>query len=224
MPLHDPTWRDAFPALATLEPAAARQLAEAADRVGLPAGAAVFRPGDDCRAYLMVLEGTVKVATTAENGREIVLYRVGAGETCVLTTSCLMACADYEAEGVAETPVAALALPRAAFRAMLTDSPVFRDFVFSSFGARLTGLLALIQEVAFQRIDRRLARLLLDRATGPGDLAATHHDLATELGSAREVVSRHLKEFERRGLVRLGRGRVALADPGGLARLADRTD
>ena len=68
MPLHDPTWRDAFPALATLEPAAARQLAEAADRVGLPAGAAVFRPGDDCRAYLMVLEGTVKVATTAENG------------------------------------------------------------------------------------------------------------------------------------------------------------
>jgi CRP/FNR family transcriptional regulator len=221
MPLAETDWRPAFPALANLEPAAAARLAGAAEGVRLPAGAAAFRPGDACRAYLMVLDGTVKVATTAESGREIVLYRVGRGETCVLTTSCLMAAADYEAEGIAETAVAALALPRGAFRDLLTESAVFRDFVFSAFGTRLTGLLALIQEVAFQRIDRRLARLLLARGRAGDAIVATHHDLAVELGSAREVISRQLKEFERRGAVVLGRGQVRVVDAAALARLAE---
>ncbi|NBB83131.1 MAG: helix-turn-helix domain-containing protein [Alphaproteobacteria bacterium] len=225
MPIAETDWRRAFPALADLEPAAAARLAGAAETVRLPAGAAAFRPGDACHAYLMVLDGTVKVATTADSGREIVLYRVGPGETCVLTTSCLMAAADYEAEGIAETPVAALALPRGAFRDLLTDSRVFRDFVFSAFGSRLTGLLALIQEVAFQRIDRRLARLLLARGAAGGAagdaIVATHHDLAVELGSAREVISRQLKEFERRGAVALGRGQVRVVDAAALARLAE---
>lgn len=222
MPIADAEWRTAFPALADLEPDAAARLAVAADRVRLPSGAAAFRPGDACSAYLMVLDGTVKVATTAESGREIVLYRVGRGETCVLTTSCLMSAADYEAEGLAETQVTALALPAVAFRDLLTESRVFRDFVFSSFGTRLTGLLALIQEVAFQRIDRRLARLLLSRGRGGEAIAATHQDLAVELGSAREVISRQLKEFERRGVVSLTRGHIRLVDADALARLADR--
>ncbi|MGQ9365639.1 Crp/Fnr family transcriptional regulator [Azospirillum sp. ST 5-10] len=213
-------WLDAFPALTTLEPDALARLRGGARTVRLPRGAVVFTPGSLCRSYLMVVDGSVRVQMVGESGREIVLYRVQRGETCILTTACLMARTDYGAEGIAETAVTAVALEAALFHAMLACSAVFRDVVFTSFGTRLTGLMMLVEEVAFGRIDLRLARFLLDHRDGGGGLDTTHQALAVELGTAREVVSRQLKEFERRGLVGLTRGRVAVRDAAALERLA----
>lgn len=213
------TLTTAFPALAALDPDARRLLETAARPVRLPAGTTVFADGDACQAFLLVLEGCVRVQKVAETGREIVLYRVEPGQTCVLTTSCLLSQGVYGAEGVTETPVAGMALLPGAFQTLMATSAGFRTFVFAAYATRVSDLLMLIEEVAFGRIDQRLAAVLLDKA-GAGDaVLATHQDLAVELGTAREVVSRQLKDFERRGLVALARGRVSLADRGGLAAL-----
>lgn len=205
-------WIARFPALATLERDVGKTLDERSRIVSLPAGKKVFRGGDECRNYLLVLEGSVRVQMTAESGREIVLYRVDPGETCVLTTACLLAHEAYSAEGVTETAVRAVTIPAATFHELLGRSSVLREFVFTTYGARIADLMLLVEEVAFKRIDLRLARFLNDHADTGGNLDATHHALAVELGTAREVVSRQLKEFERNGLVALSRGRIAVRD------------
>ncbi|KAA0681803.1 Crp/Fnr family transcriptional regulator [Roseomonas genomospecies 6] len=215
----DDFWAGAFPALSALEPDALALLRARGTRMAVPRGTVLFRIGSLCRNFLMLLDGTVRVQMTSENGREIVLYRVGQGETCILTTACLMTRADYNAEGVAETDLDAIALGAAAFHELLARSALFRDFVFASFGTRLLGMMMLVEEVAFGRIDLRLARFLVDHRDARGGLDTTHQTLAVELGTAREVVSRQLKEFERRGLVELSRGRVGVRDPDALLAL-----
>jgi CRP/FNR family transcriptional regulator len=187
--------------------------------VEAPAGTVLFRPGDACALYILLLRGTVRVQLATADGHEIVLYRVAPGQTWVLTTSCLIAHDAYAAEGIAETAVSGLGLPPALFDRLLADSAEFRRFVFASFAQRLTDLMLLLNEVAFRRIDARLADWLLqrhDRLT----IRSTHQAIAAELGTAREVVSRQLKEFERQGLVALARGQVELVDPPRLQRIA----
>ncbi|WP_170958867.1 Crp/Fnr family transcriptional regulator [Magnetospirillum sp. 15-1] len=209
-------WTRLVPALSGLDDATRERLRSLSRRAALPAGTRVFGEGSPCQAYLILLSGEVRVQKVAESGREIVLYRVLAGETCIVTTACLMSGVDYDAEGIAESDVTAQILPESGFRELLGRSEAFRDFVFRAYGSRISSLLMLIDEVAFGRMDRRLAACLLARAKGAGVVTATHQDLAVELGSAREVVSRLLKEFERRGWVALSRGCVALTDPAAL--------
>ncbi len=184
-----------------------------------PAGAWIFRDGLACDAYPIVVSGRVRVQKTGANGREIALYRVGPGETCVITTACLMRDAVYDAEAIAETDVTAKVLPKAVFRELLATSESFREFVFRSFSTRLGQLLARIEEVAFERIDRRLAQRLLDAVDEDDAIAATHRELAVELGTAREVVSRKLKDFERNGWIELYRGGVRLVHRDALRRI-----
>jgi CRP/FNR family transcriptional regulator len=211
-----------FPALGCLDGAARRVLREAAQLISVPAGTVVFQEGDACRNYLLVLEGSVRVQKVSEGGREIVLYRVDAGQSCVLTTSCLLTRGDYSAQGIAETDVRALALSHTAFQDLLARSAEFRQFVFSSYAVRLADLLMLIEEVAFGRIDMRLAQFLADRADKDGQIKGTHQELAVELGTAREVISRQLKDFERRGWVALYRGRIEIKEPSALRDLCRR--
>lgn len=220
MALNGTDWLNAFPQLLHLEPEALAELRSEGARVHVPRGTVLFQAGALCNSYLMVVDGSVRVQMVSESGREIVLYRVGRGETCILTTACLMTRGDYGAEGVAETDIDAVALGAQAFNALLARSAVFRDFVFASFGTRLIGMMALVEEVAFGRIDLRLARFLVDHRDTAGGLDTTHQTLAVELGTAREVVSRQLKEFERRGLVELARGRIVVRDAKGLERVA----
>lgn len=212
-------WLTAFPALDALEPEALAALRAGGQRVTMPRGTVLFHIGGLCRHFLMVLDGSVRVWMTSESGREIVLYRVARGETCIMTTACLMTRADYNAEGVAETDLDAVALGAGVFHDLLARSAAFRDFVFASFGSRLLAMVMLVEEVAFGRIDLRLARFLADHRDAGGGLDVTHQALAVELGTAREVVSRQLKEFERRGLVELGRGRVVVRDVAALQAL-----
>ncbi len=161
----------------------------------------------------------MRVQQTGTNGREIVLYRVQRGESCVLTTSCLLAHAHYAAQGVSETPVHAVAIPAARFHEGLNRSEGFRNFVFQGYGQRLADLMLLVEEVAFDRLEARLARRLLALASGRRTLDLTHQALAVEIGSAREVVSRQLKDFERHGWVRLARGHIEILDHEALAAL-----
>ena len=209
----------AFPALAKLDIESSRILEQGLRPVDIPAGTVLFRDGADCANYLLVQEGAVRVQKVAENGREIVLYRVERGQSCVLTTNCLLGGGLYAAEGIAETEVRALVLPASVFRGLLAGSADFRDFIFSVYAARIADLLLLIEEVAFGRIDVRLAAWVRGRAGDGQDVLATHQEISVELGTAREVVSRQLKEFERRGWVQLHRGRVRVIDAAAMDRL-----
>lgn len=215
-------WIAKVPGLDRLDAEARTLIAARTPLVQVPKGGHAFAAGTDCSAYLVVVHGCVRVQLIAENGREIVLYRVRSGESCVLTTSCLMTRAPYGAEAIAEDDVLAAALPGETFRALLASSATFRDFVLASYADRVADLILTMEDAVFHRIDRRLARTLLARSAAT--VTGTHQDLAAELGSAREVVSRQLKSFEKQGLVALSRGRIEIVDRARLARLADETD
>lgn len=187
--------------------------------LSLPAGVRVFEPGSVCQNYLLVGTGRVRVQLLSASGREVVLYHVGEGDSCVLTTSCLLGETNYPAEGITETEVIALALSAADFTRGLDRSAAFRRFVFGNLGRRLSEVIARMEQLAFVPIDARLASALLRLADSAGNITATHQDLAVELGSAREVVSRHLKRFEDQGLVRLHRGSIEVLDRTALAEL-----
>ncbi|MGF1474850.1 MAG: Crp/Fnr family transcriptional regulator [Geminicoccaceae bacterium] len=214
-------WLSDFPGLASLEPGIRDSLIQSSRIVDLPGGTVIFGPGKAPDNLLLLLEGVIRVQQVSETGREIVLYRVHAGESCVLTTACLLAYEDYNAEGVAETVVRAVAIPRAVFDDLIARSPIFRHFVFTAYAKRITDLFLVIEEVAFRRVDLRLAEKLLEFDQGTGVIHTTHHQLATELGTAREVVSRQLQEFQRRGWVVVSRGEIRLADYNALSAFAE---
>lgn len=205
-------WIDRFPGLSKLDEPIRATLVERSQIVDLPAGTVIFGPGKAPESLLLLLDGTVRVQQVAENGREIVLYRVQAGESCVLTTACLLAYEDYSAEGLAETAIRAVAIPRTVFEDLIAQSSLFRRFVFTAYSKRITDLFLVIEEVAFKRLDIRLAQKLLELGRDTGHIHLTHHQLAVELGSAREVISRQLHEFQRRGWVSAARGDVRLTD------------
>lgn len=214
------SWIDKFKGLAQL-PADIRAELESGSRiVTVPAGTQIFAPGRTADDLWLLLDGTVKVQQKSETGREIFLYRVHAGDSCVLTTACMLAFEDYSAEGTAETAVRAVAIPRKTFDDLVSKSQVFRRFVFSAYSRRITDLFTLIDDIVFQRMDVRLAARLLELAGTDDIVRATHAVLGTELGTAREVISRTLSEFQRRGWVEQSRGEVRLIDREGLTRLA----
>lgn len=210
-------WLAQFPQLHDLDDPAWQEVLEAARPVELPAGTTVFRDGEGCQNYLFVIDGSVRVQKIAENGREIVLYRVQTGEACILTTSCLLSHQRYPAEGVAETDVRAISIPVPRFDAGISGSAGFRQFVFSSYGKRISELIMLVEDVAFGKMDIRLSQYLLD-SSQQEEVNRTHQEMAADLGTAREVVSRQLKEFERRGWIGLSRGKISLLDRPSLER------
>jgi CRP/FNR family transcriptional regulator len=205
-------WIAQFPSLALLPATVRDRLIRHSKIVELPNGSRLFGPGQAPENFLLLLDGTVRVQQVSENGREIVLYRVSAGETCALTTACLMGYEDYQAEAVAETDVRAVAIARSVFDDLIASSIEFRRFVFTAFSQRVTNLFRVIDEVAFGRIDARLAQRLLQLADPQGRVEATHQQLASELGSAREVVGRILSEFQRRGWIAQTRGSTTILD------------
>jgi CRP/FNR family transcriptional regulator len=192
-----------------------------ARRLALPRGTAVFHVGSACGQYLLVVEGSVRVRLLTDAGHEAVLYHVGRGESCVLTTACLLGGVPYPADGVTETAVSALAIESSEFKRALGESPGFRRFVFRNIGERFAEVVGRLTEVAFGSIDRRLAQALLQARRSSQAVALTHRALATELGTAREVISRHLKRFAQNGWVSLGRGRIDVLDQAALLRLAE---
>jgi CRP/FNR family transcriptional regulator len=213
-------WIDRFPGLQQLPADLRNDLTEGSQVVGLSAGTQVFAPGQSADNLLLLLDGTVRVQQKSETGREVFLYRVHAGESCVMTTACMLAFEDYSADGIAETDVRAVAIPRKTFDDLVARSPIFREFVFTAYSRRITDLFTLIDDIVFQRMDVRLAARLLELAGTVDAVHATHQVLASELGTAREVISRTLAEFHRRGWIEQSRGEVRLTGRAGLERLA----
>lgn len=213
-------WISQFPGLLRLEPALRAMLTARSAVVELAEGTVIFGPGKSPEHLLLLLDGRVRVQQVSESGREIVLYRVEAGQSCVLTTACLLAYEDYAAEGIAETAVRAVAIPRSVFDDLVSQSVTFRTFIFTAYSRRIIDLFQVIEDIAFRRIDIRLAQKLIDLERGTGQIRATHQQMAAELGTAREVISRQLGEFQRRGWIRQARGVIDLVDLAGLAGLA----
>ncbi len=208
-----------FPALKRIDDDAGKQILAAARLVSIPQGTVLFQPGSACQQYLLACEGSIKVQQTSEDGREIVLYRVQNGETCVLTTTCLLAGERYSATGIAETHVEAIAIPAPQFHEALDHSPGLRQFIFDNYHQRLGELLHLIQSLAFEPLEHRLANRLLQQADADNRVPMTHQALAADLGCTREVISRRLKEFEHLGWVKLHRGQIEVLDHSALQAL-----
>ena len=206
-----------FPVFRNLPGAAVDEIVDSATLRHAPAGAVLFESASPCTGFPMLLEGRVRVLKSAPNGREVQLYRVTPGESCLLSSSCLLGGSPYSATGVAETAVTLLALPPPLFHRLLAEHKPFRDYVFGLFSERMADLMSLVEAVAFHKLDQRLAALLL----GKGELVrATHQSLADELGSVREIVSRLLSNFQDRGWVALGREQIRITDAAALRRLA----
>ena len=217
-------FKRAYPAFNSTPPEIEQQIIRDAAYVTAPAGTRLFSEGDECDAILLVTRGTVRAVKLSEDGREILLYRVSAGEFCVLTVGCLSAKKPYPSDGVCDTDVAGIRLPGHFFQLLSEEHPEFRRHAIELMGARLADVMELVEAVAFHRLDRRLAGLLIQKSTGNGlgggPLEITHHELAKDLGSSREIISRVLESFKADGLIDLGRKRIDIRDVDRLSRIS----
>jgi CRP/FNR family transcriptional regulator, anaerobic regulatory protein len=206
-----------FPVFAKLPGGKREQVIGAMHSRKAPAGAVLFDAKQPCSGFPLLLQGSVRVVKASPNGREILLYRVDPGQGCIMSGGCLLGHSDYSASGIAEEDVTLLVIPSALFQQLIAEFEPFREFVFGMYGARLAEVMELVEEVAFRKLDARLAQLLIHR--GPV-IADTQQRLADELGSVREVVSRVLRNFEDRGWIKIEREKITVLDPKALAALA----
>ncbi len=199
----------AFAALRKAPAGLVEELLSVSIRQTVPAGKQIYAEGDACSAIAFVLSGDIRVFKLGETGREITLYEIGPGETCILNASCILSGRTYPANAVAITDVDMLLIPSAAFRRLVDEHEAMRDFVFTLLSLRLSAVMELVEEVAFGRMDQRLMEYLVEKSEN-SVLGTTHQKIANDLGTSREVVSRLLKDFERKQEVRLSRNSITL--------------
>ena len=207
------------PALAQLSEALQEAASTRLQLLELPPEQMLIGLGQPCPGLPLVLRGCVRVQILGAGGNQIVLYRIGPGDACTLSVGCLMGNRRFMAEALTEEPTRVALLPADLFEQLMRDSAAFRQYILASYGSRLQDLMQLVEKIAFQRMDQRLAACLLQQARGEV-VEATHQELAIELGTAREGISRLLKRLERSGLVQLQRGRVTLLAPTRLRQMA----
>ena len=175
-----------------------------------PKDARIYSEGDSCSVIALIISGEIRIFKIGESGREITLYEIERGETCILNASCILSNISYPAHAVAMIDAELLLLPAQEFRRLLASYEEMRDFVFTLLSQRLTSVMTLVEEVAFGRMDLRLFEYIEEKAED-GKLESTHQKIANALGTSREVVSRLLKEFERQGKINLSRNLIQLA-------------
>lgn len=203
------TQEQQFTELNVLAPKAVELLAARGRKFSVGRGEIVFQPDKICNDFNWILKGCLRVQMVSQGGREIVLYRVNPGDTCIISTSCLLSGEAYNAEAIVEEDVSGIAISRSEFMELLAISSEFRETVFASFGNRVRELLVYIEEISFGRLDQRLISYLCDNAKSK-EISITHEILARELATHREVVSRLLKDIERKGWISLGHGKISL--------------
>jgi CRP/FNR family transcriptional regulator len=191
-----------------------REFQQAAYFARLPAGKDVFVEGDQTNAIALLVSGVVRVYKIGETGREITLYRFGLGESCVLTANVILSQQTFPAIATVEQEAEAVMIPAETFRDWVRRYDLWREFVFDLFSQRLSTVMAVVEEVVFQHMDRRVASLLLNKARAQNPLRITHQEIAAELGSSREVISRLIEDFASQGIVRSGRGTVEVLNFG----------
>jgi len=206
----DLRWLGFFPVLNSINDVSWKKALNKAVSFDVKAGEMIFHAGEPCENYLFVLAGTVRVQKTSIDGHVITLYRLQSGDTCELTTSCLLSDDYYHAEAIAESPVTIVLLPKESFKKALLESPEFSRYVYKSVEKGINILLGLIEDVAFGPVDLRLAKNLMSNKNQQDEVCSTHYEIASNLGTAREVVSRILKRFERNAWVKLSRGKIVV--------------
>lgn len=202
----------ALPLLRRADPALVRELMQAAFCARIPAGKDVFIEGDRADAIAVLLSGAVRVYKIGETGREITLYRFGLGQSCILTANAILNQQAFPAIATVEQDAEAIMIPADAFRAWVRRYDLWREFVFDLLSQRLVSVMAIVEQVAFRRMDARVAKLLWQRAAIEQPIRITHQEIAAELGSSREVISRILEDLAERGLIRTARGAIEIVD------------
>jgi CRP/FNR family transcriptional regulator, anaerobic regulatory protein len=178
----------------------------------LESGTTILREGQACSSLPFVLEGAIRVYKTAESGREITLYRIERGQSCILSAGCGRGISSFPATAVAEEGASAAFMPAETVRRLFAEGASFRDFVLEQYSRRMAEVMELVEEIAFRRVDERLAQWLSERSSAAesGLVVATHQELADHVGSSREVVSRILKDWEQRKALEISRGSLRL--------------
>ncbi len=179
-------------------------------RINVGQGDVLFKPGDQARNYLILLSGCVRVDLISKTGRELVLYRVHENQTCLLTTTALLRQERYYARGIAETPVSALVMPKPVFDRAMAEIPDFMHHVLKDYALRVEHMVKLIDRLMQKDISGDLMRALKEDADSEGFVSLTQVELARNIGTAREVIARKLKQLEKQGLIHRHRGRIKL--------------
>ena len=205
-------WLETFPELKAVHDPAWTGVAARAKSVTLPRHTPLFNGGDACRHFILVQSGAVRVYKVFENGREMVLYHIHKGECCSLTASTLLTSGKYIANAVTESEARVVLIPKNDFCDAFDRSTAFRLYVCAELSGRFHEMLLLLETLGMRNVEGRLARWLLENRSESDCVKASHRELAYELGTAREVISRHLKDFEKKGFVRLSRKYIELAD------------
>lgn len=202
----------ALPILQHADPKLSREFMQTAFFARIPAGRDVFVEGDRIDAIALLISGVVRVYKIGETGREITLYRFGLGESCILTANAILSQQSFPAIATVEKEAEAVMIPADTFRDWVDRYDLWRGFVFDLLSQRLSSVMALVDEVAFRRMDKRVAALLVERSRFQNPIPITHQEIATELGSSREVISRLLEDFTGQGLIRMRRGAIEILD------------
>jgi len=210
-----------FDFLHRVDASAAWEFQQAVTCVRLPAGKRLFSEGDSAQSLALVISGSVRVFKTGRNGREITLYRIGAGETCILSVNAILTQQPLPAAATVEERVEAVTIAAGVLRDWVHRHELWRQFVFELISQRLLKVLNLVDDVVFSRMDARIAALLLDRSRVQNPLRITHQEIAAELGTSREVISRILEDLAGEGMVRSTRGQIEILDTGPLEVLAN---
>ncbi|MCL6587400.1 MAG: Crp/Fnr family transcriptional regulator [Anoxybacillus sp.] len=183
-------------------------------KVKLPKGTVVFREGDICEHVAFIVSGVIRVAKIGENGKEVNLYRVCRGESCVLTISSVLSRSPFPATAIVEEDAEAMIVPKDTFVTMMTTHTQLQTFVYDMMMNRFMAMMQMIEHIVFEKMDKRLIEFLLGwcEKNKTNVIEMTHEYIATELGTAREIVSRILKQLEREGYVQLARGKIKIVD------------
>ncbi len=198
-----------FPAFKGVSEGLLQDFLSACSRKKVPAGSRLYSEGDACSAIAFVFSGDIRVYKIGETGREITLYEIGPGETCILNASCILSGKSYPAYALTLSETDLMLCPSQNFRHMVAESDQMRNFVFSIMTERMTMVMELVEEIAFGRMDERVMDYLVEKSEN-GMIEITHQKIANDLGTSREVVSRLLKDFERSLLVKLSRNMITL--------------
>lgn len=184
-------------------------------------GTITHRADQDCRGIMLILTGQLRAYIVSEEGREVTLYRIRAGETCVMSSSCLMDAIVFDVliESIEETQV--LTLPATALSPLANRRPEIELFLYKTASERFSDIMWTVQQILFMGMDRRTAIFLWDEYTRGGEvISMTHEEVARYIGSAREVVTKVLKYFAQEGIVSLRRGKITILDKAKLRQLA----
>jgi CRP/FNR family transcriptional regulator len=199
-----------------------RRLSAAAHERRFEKGALLHRGSEDCIGLLLVLSGQLRAYTLSDEGKELTLYRLLERDLCLFSASCILNSIQFDVMVSAEQDTRVLHIPADVYKALMEESVAVAGYTNELMASRFSDVMWLMDQILNKKLDSRLAAFLLEERelTGSGELAVTHEQISSYLGSVREVVTRMLRYFQSEGLVRLGRGKIQLLDESRLAQLA----